>query len=173
VEQIKIVVKIIYSLVGMVAHMCLELVYDYLFSNRRKKQNSTSHTRIQKGERKFTIPLTEIIARNRKAIESIVGRAEKIQIKTLGGSLTCLKAYYHKGEVVIFYIDNVADWIIIYNKKNRNTIDFICYFGLTDLTATYDYCGTTTYTDRLGLKEIKTITLAGIPQLVHIKTFTQ
>lgn len=119
------------------------------------------------------VPIPEVIGRNPRTVERILGKAYKIEVISNSKQVAWKKAYYLQGQVEVVFVDNVADWINIYNIEMRSTIAFITHFGLTELTLSSSYNGIVTHKDVAGLKVITCVSSEGIPKMVQIKTFTE
>jgi hypothetical protein len=119
------------------------------------------------------IDVREVIGRNPRTVERLLGKPDKIDIVKVNKPLAWRKASYCKGQIDIVYIDNVADWITLHNKQDRTADDFIQWFGLTDLTPPSSYNGLVKYRDVAGLKEIMCMSHYGKPTVIHIKAFTE
>lgn len=106
-------------------------------------------------------------------VEKILGVAQKTEKVKVNQAIAGLKACYCQGAVEICYIENVADWIILYNIDNKAVAEFVNYFGLDSFLPAIYNGGTVQYRDIAGFQEITYTIMGGIPLSIKIKVFTK
>jgi hypothetical protein len=95
------------------------------------------------------IPIIDLIGRTPDTIDRLIGEPHNKEVTVLTGEIPALKAYYLNGRLDIVYIDNVADWITVFDID-----DFIKILGLRPTKDNFRYSGKMSYYNIHGLKEL-------------------
>jgi hypothetical protein len=120
------------------------------------------------------IDVCEIIGRNPRTVERLIGRATKIKLVKEIKFSPWRKLYYCQDQIEITYIDNVADWIIVYRREDKIIENFIDSLGLRILQVNLQYYGIVKYYNIHGLKQIAVCgDNTGNIRLLSIKVFTE
>jgi len=120
------------------------------------------------------VSITELVGRNRQAVERLLGKAQASSIVKTNSLLDWTKAYYQSGEIEIIYIDNIADWIILHSKAEETIEELISFLGLNMHQGNLQYYGTIQYSNIHGLKEVTIFgNNVGNIETIFIKVFTK
>lgn len=113
----------------------------------------TKSTRLYK---KYTAvyAIADLVGRNRKAVEGMLGLPMRVGIRQTGDSLEWTKAYYYQGEIEIVYMENVADWIIVDGKQSKLIEELISFLGVRFIAANIANLGVVRYYQIAGLAEV-------------------
>ncbi|MDO1449867.1 hypothetical protein Q0590_26545 [Rhodocytophaga aerolata] len=118
--------------------------------------------------------ITELIGRNSQAIERIIGRAQSSELVTNREISGWTKSYYQQKSILIFYIDNVADWIIVHKIDNNTIEEFIAFLNLRIAQTNLQHFGIVKYYNICGLREVAIFgDNIGRIQMISIKAFTE
>lgn len=120
------------------------------------------------------LAVSDIIGKNRRNVERILGRAEKLSTLTAIEHLTAISACYQAGRITIVYVDNTADWITIDGREDQIIEEFFRFLGVTTTLANFKYQGIVRYFNLAGLAEIAIYgNYEGYIDHVCIKAFTK
>jgi hypothetical protein len=119
------------------------------------------------------IPIIDIIGRTPATVERLVGEPHNKEITVLAGVIPGLKSYYLNGRLDIVYIDNVADWITVFDIDSTIVYNFIKILGLRPTKDNFKYHGKMSYYDIHGLKELMMYgNEEGKIWMLHVKALT-
>jgi hypothetical protein len=100
------------------------------------------------------IPIIDIIGRTTDTIDRLLGESLNKEKTVLPGEIPGLKAYYWNGRLDIVYVDNVADWITVFDIDRPIVDEFIKLLGLRPTKDNFKFHGKMFYYNIYGLKEL-------------------
>jgi hypothetical protein len=125
------------------------------------------------------IPIIDIIRRTPSVVERLIGKPEKREAFIISYGIPAVKTYYQARKVSIVYINNVVDWITIFDEDSPSTTDFVISIGLYPLgddlfkNDLLKYGGKLSYLNVHGLREvIMYINSEGKIWMLIVKAFT-
>jgi hypothetical protein len=119
------------------------------------------------------IPIIDLIGRTPDTIDRLIGEPHNKEVTVLAGIISGLKAYYLNGRLDIVYIDNVADWITVFDIDSPIVDDFVKILGLRPTKVNFKYHGKMSYYKIHGLKELMMYgNEEGKIWMLQIKAFT-
>jgi hypothetical protein len=119
------------------------------------------------------IPIIDLIGRTPDTIDRLLGEPHNKEKTVLKGEIPGLKAYYLNGRLDIVFIDNVADWITVFDIDSTIVDNFIKILGLRPTKDNFKYHGKMSYYDIHGLKELMMYgNEEGKIWMLHVKALT-
>jgi hypothetical protein len=106
------------------------------------------------------IPIIDIIRRPPSVVERLIGKPEKRETFIKSDGIPAVKTYYQARKISIMYINNVADWITVFDEDSPSTTDFVISIGLYPLgddllkDDRFKYGGKLSYLNVYGFREV-------------------